>query len=71
MTDKYFVLSQALKTGTAPNFQLFNKFRVSGSLTTHNIDGAGTKIKLNTMRVVVRDTSITGNVIGCTAALLA
>ena len=62
---------QVLKTMKAPSFQLFNSFNIRDRLTTHNIDGASSKIKLSTMYVVVRKTSDTGDVIGCSAAALA
>jgi len=60
-----------LKSGTAPSFQLLGAFNVRGSVTTHNIDGAGSKKKVTDNYVVVRKTSSTGDVIGCTAAKLA
>ena len=42
-----------------------------GRIDTHNIDGAGTRTALGTLNVIVRQTSATGNVIGCTSAALA
>jgi hypothetical protein len=55
----------------APRFQLFNIFHVNDRLTTHNIDGTGAKLPLQTLYVVVRSETYTGDVIGCTAAKLA
>ena len=55
----------------APRIQLFNSFAIRDRLTTHNIDGASSKIKLNTLQVVVRKTSKTGDVIGCTSGKIA
>lgn len=42
-----------------------------GTLDTHNIDGAGAKLKLTDYFLMVRDTSATGSIIGCTSAKLA
>merc|ERR1739844_659980 len=58
-------------TGTAPSFQLFDRFTKRGTITTHNIDGDDSKTKVTDTYVVVRKTSSTGDVIGCTSAKLA
>merc|ERR1712064_150904 len=60
-----------VKTGTAPSFQLFDSFTLRGTITTHNIDGDDSKTKVTDNYVVVRKTSSTGDVIGCTSAKLA
>ena len=60
-----------MKTGTAPSFQLFDRFTLRGTITTHNIDGDDSKTKVTDNYVVVRKTSSTGDVIGCTSAKLA
>merc|ERR1719323_1894733 len=61
----------SVKTGTAPDFQLFDSFSLRGTSTTHNIDGDDSKTKVTDLFVVVRKSSTTGLVIGCTAAKLA
>jgi len=62
----------ALKTGTAPAIILFDTVKAYGTLDTHNIDGAGGKIKLTDQSLVVRSgTDKNGALIGCTSANLA
>merc|ERR1719356_1308902 len=61
----------SVKTGTAPDFQLFDTFSVRGTSTTHNIDGDDSKSKVTDMYVVVRKSSTTGLIVGCTSAKLA
>jgi len=61
----------SVKTGTAPDFQLFDSFSLRGTSTTHNIDGDDSKTKVTDLFVVVRKSSTTGLIIGCTAAKLA
>jgi len=58
-----------IKELTAPSFQPLG-FKERGYLTTHNIDGTATKIKLGTFFVAVRTTSLTGPVVGCTKAVI-
>merc|ERR1712088_434823 len=57
-------------TGTAPSFQLFDRFTKRGTITTHNIDGDDSKTKVTDNYLVVRMSSSTGDVIGCTSAKL-
>ena len=56
---------------TAPIFQLFNTFHLTGRLSTHNIDGASARTKLKNYYLVVRTKTKLGDVVGCTAAKLA
>ena len=43
-----------------------------GTLDTHNIDGAGARIRLTDLSIVVKlGTDATGTLIGCTSANLA
>ena len=62
-----------LATGTVPGFQLFNNFNIRGTSATHNIDGASSKIKLNTQWLVVKTGAVgqAGVVVSCSNALIA
>lgn len=63
---------QALRTVTSPAFSLFGLPATAyGTISTHNIDGAGARTALGGLSVIVRETSATGNVIGCSSANLA
>ena len=64
-------MKQEIKSLQAPRLQLFNTFNVNTLVTTHNIDGAGGRLKLKNFYVVARDGTRGGDVIGCTAAKLA
>merc|ERR1739844_446517 len=57
-------------TGTAPSFQLFDRFTKRGTIPPHNIDGDDSKTKVTDNYLVVRMSSSTGDVIGCTSARL-
>ena len=47
-----------------------NGFYIKGTSYAYNVDGTNGKTLLNTQRGVIKD-SASGNVIGCTTALLA
>ena len=62
---------QELKKDAAPSIQLFNTFKIYGTIDDWNIDGASGNDQLTTVYVIVREDDDAGATIGCTDGTLA